>query len=174
MPIFDLENIAKKIKNDFSFPEIEQDDLHNQIWLQKIKNCINPVFVHIRKGDYVNLGVDLPIDYYKNAIDYVKKQIKEPTFFIFGQDCQEYINSEFKEINAQFEIIGEQNSNNKEDWKDIMLMTACKHAILANSTFSWWAAWLGRANSDGPVIAPSPWFYGEDGIICKNWIKIKR
>ena len=60
-----------------------------------------------------------------------------------------------------------------EDWKDITLMLECKHAIIANSTFSWWGAWLGKAN-DGIVAAPTPFVNNQDDIICDNWIKIER
>jgi hypothetical protein len=52
-------------------------------------------------------------------------------------------------------------------------MLECKHAIIANSTFSWWAAWLGNAN-DGIVVAPTPFVNGQDKIICDNWVKIER
>ena len=169
-----FKNITNIIKKDFTFPDISKDDEFNQKWIKRINECTNPVFIHLRRGDYLNLkGWALSFDYYKEAIQYIKEHIDSPTFFVFGQDCEEYIKQEFNNIDANFEVIGENNSKNKEDWKDIVLMQECKHAIIANSTFSWWAAWLGRAN-DGIVVAPSPFVNGEDGIICDNWIKIKR
>ena len=166
-----FKEIKEIIKNEFIFPEISKNDEFNQKWLKRIKECENPVFIHVRRGDYVNLGWDLSVDYYKKSIEYIKKQVKNPTFFIFGQDCEDYIKNEFN-LDADYEIIGEENSENKEDWKDIVLMQECKHAIIANSTFSWWAAWLGKAN-DGIVTAPTPFVNGQDDIICDNWIKIE-
>ena len=168
-----FKDIKEIIKKEFKFPDISAKDEFNQNWLKKINTCENPVFIHLRRGDYVNLGWDLSIDYYKNAIKYIKEHVKNPTFFVFGQDCKEFINKEFSNIDAIFEIIGEENSKNNEDWKDITLMLECKHAIIANSTFSWWGAWLGKAN-DGIVAAPTPFVNNQDDIICDNWIKIER
>ena len=166
-----FKDIKEIIKNEFKFPDISEKDEFNQNLLKKINTCENPVFIHLRRGDYVNLGWDLSINYYKKAIEYIKEHVKNPTFFVFGQDCKEFINKEFGNIDTVFEIIGEENSKNNEDWKDIALMLECKHAIIANSSFSWWGVWLGKAN-DGIVVAPSPFVNGQDEIICDNWVKI--
>ena len=53
------------------------------------------------------------------------------------------------------------------------LMTASKHGIMANSSYSWWGAWLGEDSDDRIIIAPTPWLQGKDDVICDNWIKIK-
>ncbi len=161
----------KQLEKDFTFPEIKKDDIFNQNWLNKIRSCENPVFIHIRLGDYVNLGWNLSIEYYKRAIEYIKEHVKNPTFFVFGQGVSDFIKNDFL-TDIPMEIIGETNSDNKEDWKDIVLMEECKHAIIANSTFSWWAAWLGKANN-GIVTAPSPFLFERDEIVCNNWVKIK-
>lgn len=169
-----LKCIQKEIKQKFQFPQIDKDDEFNQHWLKRIKTCENSVFIHFRRGDYVNLGWDLSTGYYKKAIEYIKSRVQNPTFFVFGQDCEDYIRMELTIPDVQFEIIGEENSKNNEDWKDIVLMKQCQHAVIANSTFSWWAAWLGRANEGGIVVAPTPFVNGKDSIICDNWIKIQR
>ena len=178
-----LKDIKDRLKKEFQFPEIEKDNEFNQNWLKKIKECESPIFIHVRRGDYLNLGWGLSTEYYKKAIEYIKDQVKNPTFFVFGQDCEEYIKNEFgvnegingvnKENPSEFYIIGENNSKNKQDWKDIALMLECKHAIIANSTFSWWGAWLGKANN-GIVIAPTPFINGKDDIICEKWVKIEK
>ena len=166
-----FENIKDNLKKEFSFPQISPYDKFNSYWLNRINECENPVFIHFRRGDYLNLsGWILSLDYYKKAIQYIQNNVNNPTFFIFGQDCENYIKTEFN-INTPYELVGEINSQNLEDWKDIVLMQSCKHGIIANSTFSWWAAWLGKA-SEGIVTAPSPFINGQDEIICKNWIKI--
>jgi len=175
---FQNENYFKKIRSQikgaFRFPPIHPSDKFNYEWLNKIRKSKNSVFIHLRRGDYLNLqGWALSTNYYKKAVRYIKENVENPCFFVFGQNCSDYLKKEFN-IDASFEIIGETNSENNEDWKDLVLMKACKHAIIANSTFSWWAAWLGRANTEGIVIAPTPFVNGRDEIVCDNWIKIKR
>lgn len=169
-----FKSIETVVRREFSFPPIPDGDRFNQEWLARIRQCENPVFVHLRRGDYLNLkeGMVLPVAYYKRAVAYIKSHVRNSTFFLFGQDCEKYIQEEFG-LDVPFEIIGETNTKNHEDWKDLYLMTQCAHAIVANSTFSWWGAWLGGANR-GIVVAPTPFMNGQDGIICKNWVKIER
>ena len=167
-------DIAAQIRRDFTFPQIAEDDAFNRHWLQKIKACENAVCIHIRRGDYLNLsGWVLPLSYYQKAVKYVARQVKNPTFFVFGSECDDYIKNEF-DIGYPFEVVGEENARNHEDWKDMMLMATCKHAIIANSTFSWWAAWLGEDNNAERIVAaPSP-FVENDNIIPEHWVKIER
>ena len=167
-----FEDIAAEIRRDFTFPPIAADDEFNQKWLKRIAECENPVFVHLRRGDYSKLnGWLLPIIYYQKAAAYIASQIKNPTFFVFGSECDDFIKKEFN-LGFPFEVIGEENSRNREDWKDIVLMMHCKHAIIANSTFSWWAAWLSDTDKR-MVIAPSPFTSGGE-ILPDSWLKIKR
>ncbi len=161
--------IEDKIKQKFQFPKVE--DEYNLEIIKKINSCSNPVFIHIRRGDYLNLGWELDIEYYKKAIDYVARNIDNPVFFIFGSDCEDYIKENFQ-LEYMFEIIGDYNSKNNEDWKDMYLMSQCKHAIIANSTFSWWAAWL-RKDSSGVILAPDPFVENSSTIIPLGWRKIK-
>jgi len=169
-----FKNIFEDLKKYFKFPDIPTTDTYNQNLLKKINSYENSVFIHIRRGDYLKLkGWILPMTYYKNAIHYVKNNIKNPHFFIICQYCKEYVEKEFN-LDDSFEFVGETNSNNGEDWKDMVLMKACKHAIIANSTFSWWAAYLSRANTEGMVLAPVPWFSHSrrEELNCENWINI--
>lgn len=167
-------NIDAQIRRDFAYPPLEKDDSFNQEWLKKIQAAENPICIHLRRGDYLNLaGWVLPLSYYQNAVAYIKAHVKNPTFFVFGSECDDYIQNEF-DIGAPFELVGEENARNHADWKDMMLMSACKHAVIANSTFSWWAAWLGENKTDsGIIVAPSP-FVENDEIIPTRWIKIER
>jgi len=170
-----FKNITEDLIREFKFPDIQKTDTYNQNLLKKIGSYENSVFIHIRRGDYLKKKRRvLRMTYYKNAITYAKRYIKDPHFFIICEYCKEFIEKEFKKNDA-FEFIGETNSKNGEDWKDMVLMRACKNAIIANSTFSWWAAYLGRANSEGIVIAPVPWIIGggKGDMIPKNWIRIK-
>lgn len=151
-----FKDIEAKIRQDFTFPPISKDDEFNQKWLKRIADCENPVFIHIRRGDYLNLdGWLLPIEYYRKAVEYIVANVNNPTFFVFGSECEDFIKNDF-DINYPFEFIGEENARNHEDWKDMALMAMCKHCIIANSTFSWWAAWLGNTEQkSGIIIAPS-------------------
>ncbi len=166
-----FECIKEEIKKDFTLPEIPKEDKKNTKLLNEIQKS-NSVFIHLRRGDYIDLGMVLELEYYKKAVEYIKKNIKNPKFYVFGIDSDEYIAKEFK-INNSFKFVGNHNLKNAEDWKDLKLMQECKHAIIANSTFSWWAAYLSDY-SGKIVVAPTPWIENQDGIICENWVKIER
>lgn len=153
-------------------------------WLDSI-NATNSVAVHIRRGDYLTIDYfnKLPLSYYNSAIDYVKGRIKDPVFYFFSDDpnflSKEFGNKpEFRLVNTS-EIDG--NSVNKQrDVEDLFLISACKNQIIANSTFSWWGAWLNR-NIEKIVVAPHKWFndrkaqsrYENGQLIPYNWIKLK-
>lgn len=161
---------ANDIKNSFILPPIKSNDTYNQNLLKKIQSCENSVFVHVRREDYVNLGLSISKDYYKKSIAYIKSKISNPHFFVFCAEDPEYIKQNFN-FDVDWELVGEKNKGEDVFYENMRLMMACKHAIIANSSYSWWAAWL----SDNPnkiVIAPSPWMYDSDSIICDNWKKI--
>jgi hypothetical protein len=109
------------------------------------------------------------MNYYGAAVNYiVKNEIKRPLkFFIFSDDI-DWCNK-----NVMISAVFVENSA-ADSWKDMMLMSNCKHNITANSTFSWWAAWL-NTNTDKIVTTPNKWFlHGVDSnlITLSNWIKI--
>lgn len=115
------------------------------------------VSLHVRRGDYANHAHTnafhglMGLDYYKAAIESIAKRVKSPHFFVFSDEpewCQENL-----KINYPHTFI----SGNKKGCYDMQLMTNCKHHILANSSFSWWGAWL-DTNPDKIVIAPKKWF----------------
>jgi len=125
--------------------------------LEKIKNKYNPqdyISLHVRRGDYVNLSQyhhNLSIDYYKNAIDYFKGY----KFLVFSDDI-EWCKKHFKGDEFFF-------MENEPDYIDLYLMSQCKHNIIANSTFSWWGAYL-NSNPDKIVVHPDKWF----GVVYEN------
>lgn len=124
-------------------------------YLNKIRNC-NSVSLHIRRGDYLdpqfaNLNVIKSNDYYTRAIELIKEKISSPLFFIFTDDVA-WAKKEF--ISKDFVFI--EGNVNKLAYLDMYLMSQCKHNIIANSTFSWWGAWLNR-NASKIVIAPDYW-----------------
>ena len=121
--------------------------------------------LHIRRGDYLNIkgkDISLSLDYHKGAIAYIMEHVQDPIFFIFSDDPL-WVRDNLKVENATYV---DWNSG-KDSWQDMCLMSCCKHNIIANSSFSWWGAWL-NANSEKIVISPK---WGGN-IIPDEWIQI--
>lgn len=126
--------------------------------------------IHIRRGDYLGLPNHhpiLPIDYYNLAIDIIGN---ENQFLIFSDDI-EWCKKNFDFVKNKIFVEG------LEDYEEIYLMSLCANNIIANSTFSWWGAWLNQ-NQNKKVISPSVWFgnhlsnLNTKDIYCNNWIII--
>ena len=139
--------------------------------LQYIKskyNFNNMVAVHVGRGDYVNKQDRHPVqsmDYYNNAIEHFDNS---KSFYILSDDI-EWCKLHFK--GKQFKFI-----ENELDYIDLWIMNLCEHNIIANSSFSWWGAWLNN-NPDKIVIAPKNWFgpnkkLDDKDLIPEKWIKI--
>ena len=108
---------------------------------------VNSVAIHIRRTDYVNLGWALDMSYYNRAINIIRRNMEAPVFYIFSDDMEWAFNN----------IIGVNEVYVHEDTlNDIWLMSQCKHNIIANSTFSFWAAYLNE-NPEKTVIYPQNW-----------------
>lgn len=127
------------------------------------------ISIHIRRGDYVHLSDFHPLctlDYYNKAIEHLSGS--GASFLIFSDDIQ-WAKENIKTPNSIFVDI-------KNPYVELYLMSQCKHHVIANSSFSWWGAWLSEKEGQ-TVIAPSKWF-GESmnkdtsGIYCKDWIII--
>lgn len=166
-----FKSIREELIKDFELPAIKENDDYNRNLLEEIKNSNNSVFIHVRREDYIPLGYCITLDYYKKAVEYIKTKVENPTFFVFCAEDEDYIKNEF-DIGCKFKFIGEKNKTRESFYENMRLMKACKHAIIANSSYSWWAAWLNEYK-DKIVIAPSPWLKNDDKIICDNWVKIK-
>ena len=156
------------LTNEFS---LESIDILNTV---KQTNCIS---IHIRRGDYVSNSVanhvlgTLPIDYYKQAYNEILKKESIDKCFIFSDDIEwAKLNLSFLP-NSTFISSIEQN----KDIVDFVLMQSCKHNIIANSSFSWWAAYL-NSNPNKIVIAPKRWFnqvdYNTKDLFPESWITI--
>ncbi len=149
--------IGPLLRKELLFPEPK--DKPNILMLERIKSAQNSVFLHIRRGDYVNSsvhGVDLK-HYYHKAIQFIGDQMNSPKIFVFSDDpiwAEQY----WGEKNCVHCVNINDDAN---AWKDMYLMTQCRHAIIANSSFSWWGAWLQSWN-DHMVTAPSNWFLDEN------------
>jgi hypothetical protein len=165
-------NYKKIVLKLFKFPKIK-DKLVQQ-YLNLIKNK-NSIAIHIRRGDYYNNpkvrcvhGI-LGKNYYQKSISYIKKKIKNSVFFIFSDDI-ELVKKTLPFFNNKKYIF----IDTKSTINDLYLMSNCKHFIIANSTFSWWGAWLSK-NKNKIVCAPNKWVRARistPDIIPENWIKI--
>lgn len=117
------------------------------------------VFLHVRRTRYSPL---LGAGYYQNAIDQACAALANPLFVVFGDDLAWAKSTlDFRDADAEFQTYAE-----TDELTDLWLMTQCRHAIVANSSFSWWAAWLGRAsnrktwapaNTGLPLVMPPAW-----------------
>lgn len=149
-------NIKDLIRKHFRFKKnLSKKNLH---FLRLIKNT-NSVSIHVRRGDYVtnqkvsNIHRICSINYYKKAISYIKKNIENPHFYIFSDDKEWVIkNFNFERRSTIISL-----NLNKQNYVDMLLMSRCKHNIIANSSFSWWGSWLNN-NENKKTIAPSKWF----------------
>lgn len=162
------------IINDFSFPTL---DAINKQLLDQISNDINSVSIHVRRGDYLKKKVTeyhgcLPLSYYISSVNDLSNKFDDLKFYIFSDD-KDFIESSFGFIKNKIIVSG---NTGKHSWKDMCLMTYCKHHIIANSSFSWWGAWL--SETDGITFAPRNWFNPQmakfeiNDIIPNNWIVV--
>lgn len=168
--------IAHIIRDEFTFREpIENDYLLNI--KQRIENS-ESVSLHFRRGDYVDNpkankhhGV-CSMSYYQNAVNIIADKTNNPFLFIFSDDIQ-WVKTNFQS-NCPMLFI---EQSNEELHSDFRLMSLCKHNIIANSSYSWWAAWLNE-NENKTVIAPRKWYQDQRSqeraatMIPKEWITI--
>lgn len=150
-------DIAPQIFEDFTLKE----ELIHSILAETKERLINDnsVAVHIRRGDYVSNSVinqrhgSCTIEYYQQAISRMQGKVKDPVFYVFSDDLEWARKS--LSINAPSVFI--EDREHKRSFEDLYLMSLCKHNIIANSSYSWWGAWLNQSH-DKIVIAPQTWF----------------
>ena len=148
----------------------------NKELAKQITSC-ESVSLHIRRGDYVSnphtnqiLGI-CDLDYYLRCVDCLTQTVEHPHFFIFS-DEQEWVHNNLK-LSYPITIVDHNKAG--KDYEDLRLMSQCKHHIIANSTFSWWGAWLSQ-NPEKIVFAPKRWLksdaYDPKDLIPDKWIKM--
>lgn len=165
--------VAAQIREDFSF-RLPMDSQNAE--LAKQISQVNAVSLHVRRGDYANNPKTTAthglcsLDYYREAIQHISKEVQKPYFFIFSDDIA-WVKSNLK---TDFPCEYVDHNQGAESYNDMRLMGLCQHHIIANSSFSWWGAWL-NPNDDKIVIAPNHWFANEtktQDLIPKSWISL--
>lgn len=153
-----------------------EQDLKNKELAKLICNT-ESVSLHIRRGDYVhdqltNLYHGLcSFDYYQKAVDQIVQKIPNCHFYVFSDDPL-WVRENFK---LDYPLIIVDHNNINTNYEDLRLMSLCHHNIIANSSFSWWGAWLNK-NPEKIVYAPEKWFNDKkldtSDLIPGSWLKI--
>jgi hypothetical protein len=166
-----------QIRQSFSF---KQEPTSNSLkWLELIRESKNTVSLHIRRGDYMlNHNVSshglCDLSYYDNAISYLKDLLGKVNFIVFSDDiawCKEQFISDDEKV---FQFV--EGNSGDFSYEDLRLMSNCQHNIIANSSFSWWGAYL-NSNKNKIVCRPSQWFASnefsiwEENTCPDRWLK---
>jgi hypothetical protein len=167
--------IQDKLHSIFSFPTLT--DTNCTSYLEEVRENLS-VAVHVRRGDFLTSDKTnsfhglCDLSYYEFAMQEMKRKIGHCKFFFFSDDHDWVIKNL---IVDQSTILV--NTKNLPAWYDMYLMTQCKHNIIANSSYSWWGAWLNRS-SNKVVIAPKKWFANSEmnaktnDLLPEEWIKL--
>lgn len=179
------EYVAGYFQNDFYFRDIEntiRKELSFPFGESKLSEQITHIekkgytSIHIRRKDYLELsesyGGICDEDYYRQAISIIHKHDPNASFLVFSDDI-EWVKENMCIPNAEY-VLGDW-FDHYDDWYDMCLMSHCKNNIIANSSFSWWGAWLNN-HQDKVVVCPSRWTNTRPnrGLACDDWIVIKR
>ncbi|MBX4197917.1 alpha-1,2-fucosyltransferase [Candidatus Parcubacteria bacterium] len=167
-----FQSIEEIIRNEFS---LKHEFSAPAKLVQEIIRKTQAISIHVRRGDYVSNsntnqkhGTCSP-EYYQKAITYICSHISTPHFFVFSDDIA-WVESELA-IPGNVTYVSKNNIPGPEE---LLLMSMCKHNIVANSSFSWWGAWLNQ-NKQKIVIAPQRWF-GADintkDLIPDSWVRV--
>lgn len=166
-----FKDIRSVILKAFTFPILKDKNL--EIW--KVVQKSNSASIHVRRGDYLNHPYYKDIcelDYYHKAIQYLKDVVAPDVFLVFSNDtewCRNHLQSLLNDV----QVIYVDWNTGSNSYIDMQLMSGCKYNIIANSSFSWWGAWL-NTNEDKIVIAPKKWMNIDLKVdpICTSWKRI--
>lgn len=166
-------DIRNELLYELEFPEIQEQKNRELVMEMRERTSVS---IHFRRGDYLQgtlaeiYGKVCTDSYYNNGIDYFRKKYPDVHFYIFSND-PDWVRKQYLGIGM---TIVDWNWGENSYW-DMYLMSQCQHNIIANSSFSWWGAWLNK-NKDKKVIAPGSWFNPkfivEKDIVCKEWIRM--
>jgi hypothetical protein len=170
---FQSEKYFKNIRETLitQYQKTDANTASTEEFSKRIKDTSSSCSLHVRRGDYVSNSKNHTIhgicdlDYYKKAVKHIQSKDNQTTFFIFSDDIP-WTKENLKIDNVIFV------DHKCTPHEDIYLMSLCKNNITANSSFSWWGAWLNK-NKNKTVISPKQWYFNkETNIICDEWIKL--
>ena len=152
------EAVAPELRKQYRLREPARGS--NGRLLEQIRATPVSVSLHVRRGDYTLAAegnIALPLSYYRSAIKLMRERVKDPMFFIFSDDL-DFARENLQTGARQVFVEGNDDFSSHED---LRLMSACKHHIIANSSFSWWGAWL-NPDPAKVVVAPRHWLLSHE------------
>lgn len=170
---FFFSEFEEEIRKDFEFINKVENETGEIKEMLNLIESTNSVMLNVRRTDYLNTSFHgvMGMDYLNKAKDIIEQKVENPHYFIFSDDvnwCKENINFE------NMTLVDHRYKGEKFGYY-LQLMSKCKHFIIPNSTFAWWAAWLNTIDSK-VVVAPKQWFTDNNintsDLISKNWIRI--
>lgn len=168
-PYFD--SITEQLRNDFTFKTgvlPGSAELHNKI------TATNSICLNVRRTDFLTTPAlnATNLEYFLRGAEHMATLVEQPHFFVFSDDvewCRENI-----QLPHPVEVVEHSHKGHKFG-NYLQLLAACKHFIIPNSSFAWWAVWL-NGNTDKHVIAPKNWFnegdYDTRDLVPQNWIRL--
>ncbi len=165
-----------KIREDFTVSRTL--DSKSGIISSRIAHDDQSIGIHFRRGDFISStlankfhGV-CSIEYYNEAIQILDEKVDNANYYVFS-DQPEWVQENFVMGRPRMTLVS--HNSGDDSWKDMYLMSLCKHNIIANSTFSWWSAWLNK-NPEKIVIAPKKWLTDPSNVspdlIPSSWIQL--
>jgi hypothetical protein len=168
-----FKDYAETIRSDFRF-RTPLDNTSCEI--EKRILTTDAISLHVRRGDYLTHAATAKIlsacslDYYNAAMNYISERVRTPHFFVFSDDM-EWVKSN---LSIPFNKTYVEHNQGAASYRDMQLMHKCRHHVIANSSFSWWGAWL-NPSPEKLVIAPKAWFCdGRDDtdLIPDGWVRL--
>lgn len=165
-----FQSVSDELRQEFRL-KVPLDRTNEQL-LDRMKNE-ESISLHVRRGDYVNHPVyaTCTLSYYHNALATIRAKHPDATVYVFSDDPG-WVKDNIQTDGVTTYVTNNQGAN---DFKDLVLMSACKHHIIANSSFSWWGAWLGT-DAGKIVIAPNAWYTDPTkntrDLLPKDWLTL--
>jgi len=166
-------HVGETIRREFTFKH--PPSAENSRILDHIHGC-NSVSIHVRRGDFVTNGRTNAYhgscsgDYYSNAVRIIQQRVENAAFFVFSDE----IGWAQANLSVPRPCTFVEHNIGQNSFEDMRLMSVCKHHIIANSSFSWWGAWL-NSGPEKLVVAPKNWFLAKlktEDLLPETWIKI--
>lgn len=165
---------SEEVRRQFVFLPFDEE---RNIMLAKKMSEEESVAIHIRKGKDYSVpffNQTCPAEYYLRAIQFIKQEVKTPVFYVFA-DNAEWVRENLKDLD--YTLVDWNPTAGPRNFRDMQLMSCAKHNIIANSSYSWWGAYLNK-NPNKVVVAPALWFspeqetYKNNHIVPESWIKM--